>query len=242
VVNFILMGFAKFGAYSVVTATLTIGLVGLAILFYVFDGWQYVQRCIAWYQKRRKVHPIDLLYLDEEEKDDSSERKSNAGEEEGKEFQEQSTAVVPVYIKEASTPPRSVKYDQSVRAGLFEKEVRVKLKEGQWRVIKRRVTQIRALRGISEMNRKFNIEKPVDEEVMTYDHSDDDSSDEDSPSPNKLEISPRKKAHREFFARSKVSAYAAEDEEFGGHSGDDGHNVPAGNKALEYITRKPRPF
>jgi hypothetical protein len=108
---------------------------------------------------------------------------------------------------------------ESTRAGLFGKQHRVRLKEGQWRTIKHRITQVRALRGLQEMNRKFKIETALDTEVLDYaDAPDSDSEDESSRrrSPHKLEISPRKKAFNAFSEKSKSSLGLAPDEENAG--------------------------
>ena len=79
-------------------------------------------------------------------------------------------AVVPEGMERTLAPGgrRSIERTQSVRAGLFDKRNQMKLKEGQWRTIKHRVTKARALRSLMEMNRKFHIETPLDTEVLEY--------------------------------------------------------------------------
>jgi hypothetical protein len=64
----------------------------------------------------------------------------------------------------------------SVRVGLFAIEEKIKLREGYWRNIKGRVTQIRGLHSIYEMNRRQNIVAAVDSEIFDYGSSMSDSS------------------------------------------------------------------
>jgi hypothetical protein len=212
-VNFALMAMAQFGSYSPLIASLTLVLLGLAVIYFVFDGNQYVHRVFAWIKARRQVSP-HTLYIDDE--DDPVESKSETTEE----------------VYEAA-PEVKINRDPSLRAGLFDKHHRVKLKEGQWRVIKHRVTQVRALRGLKEMNRKFKIETALDTEVVDYAPAQDSDSDSDDEPTRTfhapLEISPRKKAHNEYFAKAKNANLAFPDIESPGGE--------VGSKALEYISR-----
>jgi hypothetical protein len=198
-VNFALMAMAQFGSYSPLIASLTLVLFGLAVIYVVFDGNSYVRRFWQHVKPKTRVSPNAMLY-----DDDNSEHKSDGD-----------------YSVEDDVPALSESMRvESTRAGLFDKHHRVKLKEGQWRVIKHRVTQVRALRGLQEMNRKFKIETALDTEVTDYAHDLDSDSDEEgsrrkSPhkSPHKLEISPRRMAFNAFSAKSNSNLALSPDEE-----------------------------
>ena len=126
-------------------------------------------------------------------------------------------AVVPEGMERTLAPGgrRSIERTQSVRAGLFDKRNQMKLKEGQWRTIKHRVTKARALRSLMEMNRKFHIETPLDTEVLDYSEhvTDDGEAEEDAAPPSVMEPSPRKFAFLQFSASAKRQEVQPDDEE-----------------------------
>jgi hypothetical protein len=192
-VNFALMAMAQFGSYSPLIASLTLVLFGLAVIYVVFDGNKLFRQFWGYIKPKMRVSPNAMLY-----DDDNSEHKSD----------DYSVEDVPALSESMRV--------ESTRAGLFDKEHRVKLKEGQWRIIKHRVTQVRALRGIHEMNRKYKIETALDTEVTDYADAHDSDSDEEGSrrkSPHKLEISPRKRAFNAFSEKSKSNLGLAQDEE-----------------------------
>jgi hypothetical protein len=85
------------------------------------------------------------------------------------------------------------------------------------------------------MNRKFKIETALDTEVVDYvpapQDSDNSESDEEPTRTFRapLEISPRKKAHNEYFDRAKSTGLAFPDIESPGGE--------LGSKALDHISR-----
>ena len=155
--NFFLMALAKFGSISPVAFILTLIFVALAIIYYAFDGKVYTQQLWQWCRPKVRVSPTDALYKDEDDNasaDDSEHKNSN----DVYEFTTDNTPYDRVVTEN----------NRTMRAGLFDKQDRLRLKEGQWRVIKHRITKARALRSLMEMNRKFHIETPLDTEVLEY--------------------------------------------------------------------------
>jgi hypothetical protein len=124
----------------------------LAIAYVVLDGSAYMYMLWQKCRPKERVYPSDLLY-DMDEPDHKSVGNDSKSEDETGEFN----------IEAGDDRPPA-----PVRAGLFGQQDQILLKEGQWRTIKRRVTLVRPLRTLHEMNRKFHIVAPLDTEVLDY--------------------------------------------------------------------------
>ena len=192
VVNFFLMAIAQFGSASPAAAIVTLVLLFLAIVYYAVDGTVYVRRLWEWCKPKNKVSPFADMYGD----DDSEAKSDGDCSEEGVSYG------APVLA-----------HAQSVRAGLFDKQNRVRLKEGQWRVIKQRVTKTRALSSLAEMNRKFHIQAALDSEVLAYAESLEGDSEATEKGNTQVETSPRRLALEGFIANKDNVRHFTFDEE-----------------------------
>jgi len=157
VVDFTALALYEFFSYSSVTASLVFVFVICCVVYYVVDGNHYMMQLWRWVEgRRRKVFPSELLYDPEEEEEEEEEKEGES--------------------PDPAVSDESFIRKESHRLGLFAKQQRVQLREGSWRVVQRRVTQWQALRNISQMNRKFKIETPLDLEVIEYAKSIDKAS------------------------------------------------------------------
>jgi hypothetical protein len=163
---------AAFGTFAPWVALSTLVALLLICLFVAFDGYSYLlgvwQRFRSFVHSKR-VKPIEYLY--EEDLDRSADAEATPA----------AADAVTVFKQEAEEQPSAKSApSKSVRIGLFGKQDKIRLKEGQWRTIRRRVTQVRAFRSLHEMNRKFHVVAPVDAEVLEYQLSKEGEADADS--------------------------------------------------------------
>jgi hypothetical protein len=184
-INFILLGFAALGSYSLWIAGLLIIFLATFLLFCVFGTNGNVYLCCIRLKsfvcgRKNKVAPV--MYVDEE------------------------------LAEEMEPEPAIGKINfpqKEKRIGLFDKQSQVKLKEGHLRIFQHRVTQMRAFRSLNEMNRKFDVVAPVDSEVIDYlENVSSRSSDEEAKNSSKTEKHSNRKRQKSISVRK---ANAAED-------------------------------
>eukprot|EP01032_Pedospumella_encystans_P015027 gene15027-17226_t len=150
-INLFLLSLAFFGKASLIASVVVLVTLALAYAYHLLNGAKYMRILFAYCRRKDRVYPSDQLHNDDDILDQQPE---------GSPAKYAASASVDLF--------GSSQRNSAHRVGLFEQQQRVQLLEGPWRTVTYSVTRPRTLRSLSEMNRMFGVETPIDQEITQY--------------------------------------------------------------------------